>query len=103
MQLPGENIDGDPMHKEKSKNVSSPAFSTINHSKRRIGSEINQLKDRASKFLGCFWKPLWKMNGSHLESSCIRKVQQTRDRVFLKWERLKWGKNMKLGRTGRQI
>ena len=39
--------------------------------------EVNQLKDRASKFLGCFWKLLWKMDRLPLGSSCIQKVQKT--------------------------
>ena len=60
-----------PMQEEKSENMSSPTFSIIAHSKQGIRSEINQLKDRASKFLGCFWKPMLNMNGSSLTSSCI--------------------------------
>ena len=61
----------------KSENMSSPTFPIIAHSEQGFGFEINQLKDRASKFLGYFWKLLWKMNGLFLESSCIWKVQKT--------------------------
>ena len=39
---------------KKSENVSSPSFSIIAHAEQGIGSEVNHLKDRASKFLRCF-------------------------------------------------
>ena len=73
--------------------MSSPTFPIITHSEQGMGFEINQLKNRANKFLGYFWKLLWKMNNSSLKSSCIQKFQKTRGRVFHKWGRLmqsKW-------------
>ena len=73
-----------PTQEEKSKNVSNPTFPIIVHSEQGIESDINWLKDWASKFLGYCWKPLWKMNDSSLKSIRSQMFQKTQGRVFPK-------------------